>query len=183
MDKKEAILVRHVLFFRDNGLVRRATGHTALRVLPIGEKEAVYCHMATIATVPRNAHSVAIEISDVETRAMPRAFFKLVERWGLNDRQGRILLGDPAARTYARWKAGQVEPSRISRDTRERLSILMGIHKSLRDMFPEPSPGYRWPRALNRAFVGAPALDRLLAGLIHDLAAVRAWLDAERGGW
>ena len=111
------------------------------------------------------------------------AFFKLAERWELNDRQGRMLLGDPAARTYARWKTGQVEPSRISRDTRERLSILMGIHKSLRHMFPEPSRGYRWLRAPNRAFSGAPALERLLAGSIQDLAAVRAWLDAERGGW
>ena len=114
---------------------------------------------------------------------MLRAFFKLAERWGLNDRQARMLLGDPAARTYARWKAGQVEPSRISRDTRERLSILMGIHKSLRHMFPEPSRSYRWLRAPNRVLGGAPALDRLLAGSIQDLAAVRAWLDAERGGW
>ena len=114
---------------------------------------------------------------------MLRAFFKLAERWELNDRQGRMLLGDPAARTYARWKTGQIEPSRISRDTRERLSILMGIHKSLRHMFPEPSRGYRWLRAPNRVFGGAPALDRLLAGSIQDLAAVRAWLDAERGGW
>ena len=111
------------------------------------------------------------------------AFFKLAERWGLNNRQGRILLGDPAARTYARWKAGQVEPSRISRDTRERLSTLMGIHKSLRYLFPEPARGYRWLRAPNRAFGGAPVLDRLLAGSIQDLAAVRAWLDAECGGW
>ena len=139
--------------------------------------------MATPATVPRNARPVATEISDAETCAMLRAFFKLAERWGLNDRQGRILLGDPAARTYARWKAGQVEPSRISRDTRERLSMLMGIHKSLRHMFPEPSRGYRWLHAPNRAFGGAPALDRLLGGSIQDLAAVRAWLDAERGGW
>lgn len=127
--------------------------------------------------------AASLEISDAETGAMLRAFFNLAERWQLNDRQGRILLGDPAARTYARWKAGQVEPSRISRDTRERLSLLMGIHKSLRHLFREPSRGYEWLRKPNQAFAGPSALDRLLAGSIADLAAVRAYLDSERGGW
>ena len=123
------------------------------------------------------------EISDAETGAMLRAFFNLTARWALNDRQGRILLGSPAARTYARWKAGQVDLSRISRDTRERLSKLMGIHKSLRYLFADPERGYHWLRKPNRAFGGDTALDRLLAGSIPDLVAVRSYLDAERGGW
>ena len=114
---------------------------------------------------------------------MLRTFFNLAERWQLNDRQGRILLGSPAARTYARWKVGQFQPSRISRDTRERLSILIGIHKSLRYMFAEPSRCYNWLRKPNLAFGGEPALNRMLAGSIPDLAVVRAYLDAERGGW
>lgn len=125
----------------------------------------------------------ATEISNAETGAMLRAFFNLAKRWDLSDLEGRILLGSPAARTYARWKAGQVQPSRISRDTRERLSILMGIHKSLRYLFPDPSRGYAWMRKPNQTFGGAPALNRLLAGSITDLATVRAYLDAERAGW
>ena len=123
------------------------------------------------------------EITDAESGAMIRAFFNLAKRWALTDRQGRILLGSPAARTFARWKAGQTEPSRISRDTRERLSILMGIHKNLRYLFSDPSRGYAWLRKPNQAFGGASALDRLLAGSITDLAAVRTYLDAERAGW
>ena len=140
--------------------------------------------MATVAPALHDTRrSPATAISDAETGALLRAFFNLVRRWALNDQQGRILLGEPAARTYARWKAGQVELSRISRDTRERLSILMGIHKSLRYLFPDPSRGYRWLRKPNQAFGGQPALHRLLAGSIPDLAAVRAYLDAQRGGW
>jgi len=139
--------------------------------------------MADIALDPGRTDSSPIDISDAETAAMLRAFFNLAQRWKLNDREGRILLGWPAARTYARWKAGQVQPSRISRDTRERLSLLMGIHKGLRYMFPDPSRGYTWLRKPNRAFGGETALRRLLAGSIRDLAAVRAYLDAERGGW
>ena len=139
--------------------------------------------MTTSAFDSGDKHTAPAEISDAETSAMLRAFFNLTGHWALNDRQSRILLGSPAARTYARWKAGQVEPSRISRDTRERLSMLMGIHKNLRYMFPDPSRGYSWLRKPNQAFGGEPALNRLLAGSIPDLAAVRAYLDSERGGW
>ena len=139
--------------------------------------------MADTALDPGRTDSSPTDIGDAETAAMLRAFFNLAQRWKLNDREGRILLGWPAARTYARWKAGQVQPSRVSRDTRERLSLLMGIHKGLRYMFPDPSRGYIWMRKPSRDFGGETALNRLLAGSIRDLAAVRAYLDAERGGW
>ena len=139
--------------------------------------------MAKYSRALHDTHPVSASISDAETGAMLRAFFNLVKSWKLNDREGRILLGDPAARTYARWKAGQVDLSRLSRDVRERLSMLMGIHKSLRYMFSEPTRAYDWLRKPNRVFAGQPALSRLLAGSISDLEAVRTYLDAERGGW
>ena len=152
-------------------------------ILPFGEKIYNFRRMAGNTKMQRGRTSVATKITDAETGAMLRAFFNLTKRWALNDQEGRILLGSPAARTYARWKAGQIEPSRISRDTRERLSILMGIHKSLRYLFHDPARGYAWLRKPNQAFGGAPALNRLLAGSITDLFAVRAYLDAERAGW
>ena len=139
--------------------------------------------MASSVTAPSDVRPLAAEISDAETAATLRAFFKLAERWDLSDGQARVLLGGPAARTYARWKAGHFVPARISRDTRERLSILMGIHKSLRYLFRDPSRGYRWLRKPNEAIGGQTALDRLLAGSIQDLAAVRSYLEVERGGW
>ena len=139
--------------------------------------------MASSVTAPADVVPLAEEISDAETAAMLRAFFNLVERWELSDRQARVLVGGPAARTYARWKAGHGVPSRISRDTRERLSILMGIYMSLRYLFRDPARGYRWLCKPNEAFGGQPALHRLLAGSIEDLAAVRAYLDVQRGGW
>lgn len=139
--------------------------------------------MAPSVTAPNDVRLLAAEISDAETAAMLRAFFNLAERWEVSDRQARILLGGPAARTYARWKAGHFVPSRISRDTRERLSILMGIHKSLRYLFRDPSGGYRWLRKPNEVFGGQSALQRMIAGSMQDLAAVRAYLDVERGGW
>lgn len=139
--------------------------------------------MADSVTTLQDVRLLTAEISDAETAAMLRAFFNLAERWDLSDRQARVLLGGPAARTYARWKAGHFVPSRISRDTRERLSILMGIYKSLRYLFRDPSRGYRWLRKPNEVFGGQSALQRMLAASMQDLAAVRAYLDAERGGW
>ncbi len=154
-----------------------------VNILPFGDNICRFRRMTEYATMQRREFSAATEITDAETGAMLRAFFNLAKHWALSDQEGRILLGSPAARTYARWKAGQTEPSRISRDARERLSILMGIHKSLRYLFHDPARGYAWLRKPNQAFGGAPALTRLLAGSITDLSAVRAYLDAELAGW
>ncbi len=125
----------------------------------------------------------APEITDEETGALLRAFFSLVDRWDLRDSEARVLLGRPAARTFARWKAGQADLARVPHDTRQRLSIVMGIHKSLRAMFREPARGYLWMRKANQALGGQSAMERLLAGEIVDLVAVRSYLDAEQTGW
>lgn len=120
-------------------------------------------------------------ITQDEGNAMLRAVFNLFARWGLNDREGRVLLGQPPQRTYTRWKMGQA--SRISHDTARRLSYLMGIHKALRILFRDPERGYAWIRKANADFNGSSALQRMLAGDVTDLATVRSYLDAERGGW
>ena len=126
---------------------------------------------------------LAAEISDAETGAMLRAFFKLSELWQLNESEARILLGKPSSRSYSRWKTEGTDTSRISHDMRQRLSMLMGIHKALRHIFKDAARGYAWIRKPNQAFNGQSALNRMLAGEIVDLAAVRFYLDAERGGW
>lgn len=126
---------------------------------------------------------LSTEISDTETGAMLRAFFKLAEHWQLNESEARILLGKPSPRSYSRWKTEGTDTSRISHDMRQRLSMLMGIHKALRYIFKDAERGYAWIKKPNEAFNGQSALDRMLAGGIVDLEAVRFYLDAERGGW
>ncbi len=132
---------------------------------------------------PETADLRTTEITDAETGAMLRAFFTLAEHWQLADGEARILLGQPSSRTYSRWKTAGTDTSRISHDMRQRLSMLMGIHKALRYIFREPERGYAWIKKPNLAFGGQSALQRLLAGEITDLAVVRFYLDAERGGW
>lgn len=121
------------------------------------------------------------QITAREAEAMARAVIRLFEKWQLSDTEAREILGGLAARTYARWKAG--EPGRIDRDLATRLSLLMGIHKGLRYLFSEPERGYAWVKKPNRAFGGRSPAEIMAQGDIFSLARVRSWLDAERGGW
>jgi hypothetical protein len=130
------------------------------------------------ATAPEPADA---KVTGAEAAAMLRAVFKLFQLWGTSDAQARVLLGEPSASTFYRWKRGDV--GSIPRDTIYRLGDLMGIHKALRYMFTDPKRGYAWIAKPNDAFGGRSALDRMLAGAPSDITAVRAYLDAERGGW
>lgn len=112
---------------------------------------------------------------------MLRAAFNLFARWGIGDGQARVLLGQPSPSTFYRWKRGEV--GHIPHDTVWRLGDLMGIHKALRYLFMEPERAYAWISKPNFAFGGLSALERMLAGAPSDITAVRAYLDAERGGW
>ena len=120
-------------------------------------------------------------ITDAESAAMARAVMRLFERWGVSDAAARDILGGLAARTHARWKAG--EPGRIDRDLATRLSLLMGIHKGLRYLFADPERGYAWVKTPNRDFAGRTPVDVMAEGSLFALARVRSYLDAERGGW
>lgn len=120
-------------------------------------------------------------ITDAESAAMARAVMRLFERWGVSDAEARDILGGLAARTHARWKAG--EPGRIDRDLATRLSLLMGIHKGLRYLFTDPERGYAWVKKSNRDFAGRTPVEIMAEGSLFALARVRSYLDAERGGW
>jgi hypothetical protein len=135
---------------------------------------------ATPVPGPLSADEQA-EITPEESRAMVRAAVRLFALWQLDDKQARTLLGQPSPRTYARWKAGEV--AAVPYDTARRLSYLLGIHKALRQLFKEPEAAYTWIHRPNLAFGGQSALARMSAGDVTDLAAVRAYLDAVRGGW
>lgn len=119
-------------------------------------------------------------ITDEEAQAMVRAVLRLFERWQVSDAEARDILGGLAARTYARWKAGEI--GRIDRDLATRLSLLMGIHKGLRYLFADPERGYAWVKKPSPIFGGNSPVAVMAAGDMFSLARIRAFLDAERGG-
>lgn len=119
-------------------------------------------------------------ISDEEGGAMLRAVLAMFGKWEITDDEAAVLMDLPV-RTYRRWKAGQ--PGRLDRDTKARLSNLLGIHKALRILFTDPVRGYKWIKARNEAFAGHSALSVMKGGELTDLMRVRRYLDAERGAW
>ena len=110
-----------------------------------------------------------------------RGFFRLAQLWGLTMEEARVLLGQPSRARLYNWKAGKVRG--LPHDTLRRISYLLGIHKALQILYSDPGLADAWVRRPNAAFGGQSALERMLAGDVGDLAAVRAHLDAARGGW
>jgi hypothetical protein len=130
---------------------------------------------------PTTARPDLPSITEDEAAALARTTVNLFRVWQLSDIEARTLLGDMAQRTWARWKEGSI--SRIDRDLRARMAILMGIHKGLRYLFSDPARGYDWIRKPNTAFNGQSALDIMMRGEITDLIDLRSYLDAERSAW
>ena len=114
-------------------------------------------------------------------RAALQAFFGITEDWKLSTEQQRILLGAPSESTFFKWK--KLKDGRLSVDSLDRVSYIMGIHKALRIIFGDIKSVERWIHAPNDAplFGGRSALDFMTRGHMEDLAAVRRYLDAERG--
>ncbi|PMS17701.1 hypothetical protein C0Z18_19825 [Trinickia dabaoshanensis] len=125
----------------------------------------------------------APSIADMSAAGL-RAFFNIARDWGLGIDEQIVLLGSPGRSTFFKWKAAPAS-ARLSRDTLERLSLLLGIYKALQILLPEPAAADAWVKRANSAppFGGSSALDRMLAGNVSDLVAVRQYLDAMRGGW
>lgn len=112
-----------------------------------------------------------------------RTVFRIFDAWGLSPDDARRLLGDLPASTYFKWRKGEI--GRVHRDVLERASYVLGIYKALHLIFADPAIADSWLHRPNDApgFGGRSAMERLRPGYVRDLAFVREYLDAQRGGW
>jgi Protein of unknown function (DUF2384) len=110
-----------------------------------------------------------------------RAFARIAEQWGLAIDEQRCLLGEPPRSTFFAWRKSP-QSAALTRDTLERLSLLLGIYKALQILLPDADAADAWVKKPNRAFGGSSALALMLGGNVADLLRVRRWLDAARGG-
>ena len=110
-----------------------------------------------------------------------RTFFNIASAWGLSVTEQRALLGWPAASTYHKYKAG--EHGALSFDTLTRLSLVLGIYKSLQVLYPEQRFADAWIRMPNShaIFAGSTPLSFIADGGIDALFRVRRLLDGRRG--
>ena len=106
---------------------------------------------------------------------------RLLDHWQISAAEQAEVLGLSAASrsTLARYRAG--EPLADSRDLLDRAGHLLGIHKSLRLLFPHDRDlAYRWMTTPNRRLGGRP-VDVVVAQGFEGLLAVRRYLDFQRG--
>ncbi len=114
----------------------------------------------------------------INTVAM-KAFIGIADAWELSVAERIVLLGNPSKRTFYRWREGSI--ATLPDDTLERISVLLGVYKSLHVLLPLAKRADEWVKRDNEAFGGRSALAVMLAGKVDDLYQVRRHLDAWRG--
>lgn len=112
-----------------------------------------------------------------------RTFLAICDRWGLSVAERRRLLGDIPESTYHSWRT-KGAPS-LTVDLLERISLVLGAHRSLRLLFADEAAAHRWLKApsLDLPFSGDSPLQTMLRGSLDNLYAVRRYIDAWRGAW
>ena len=68
-------------------------------------------------------------------------FFVIADKWRLSTDEQIALLGSPGRSTFFKWKK---DGGTLPADTRERISHLLGIWKSLRILFTQDERGEAW---------------------------------------
>jgi uncharacterized protein (DUF2384 family) len=125
-------------------------------------------------------------LSDAATRkrlspAAIQAFFKIVEKWDLNNDDAMRLLGGVShGRYYGLKRTGK---GVLAQDELTRISFLIGIFKALNILFNRKLAD-QWvsrPNS-NPMFNGAPPLAVLIEGGLPAMLQVRRLLDSRRGG-
>jgi hypothetical protein len=125
--------------------------------------------------------SLAEKIPAEKQRSALEGFFGIMEHWGADNAAARRILGEPAERTFYEWKRGNV--SRIPADTLRRIGYVAGIWKGLQIVYSDPDLADRWVKQPNNFLGGQSPLERMAAGDVTDLAAIRAYVDAARAPW
>ena len=134
----------------------------------------------------RYAPSPLVDLSDKAERerlspAALRAFFNMMERWGVRDEDARALLGGVSNGAFYQMKK---DPERVlETDRLLRISYLVGIFKALNILHSEALAD-QWVqlRNSNRIFGGQTPLAFMIRGGAPAMQIVRRLLDARRGG-
>jgi hypothetical protein len=110
------------------------------------------------------------------------AFTRIAALWGLSPAEQRTLLGGIPESTFFKYLKNP-HTARLSADTLERISHILGIFKSINVLLPRAEAADAWIRRPNNAalFKGRSAVEYMLSGRFEDLVAVRHYLDTVRG--
>jgi len=112
-----------------------------------------------------------------------KAFARMAASWDLSVDQQRLLLGELPKTSYYGLLKGTGRT--VSRDTLERLSLLVGIWANLEILLPNPEAAAQWMTRPHpaHAFGGQAPLAFMLTGTVAALVDVRRHLETWRLGW
>ncbi|GAB5415742.1 MAG: hypothetical protein Cons2KO_33450 [Congregibacter sp.] len=116
----------------------------------------------------------------IESGSLLPVIFNIFSLWRLTGQQQMTLLGLSNEKTLYNWK-NQPEKAKLTRDCLERASYILGIYRELQILFPDEAQSDRWIHAPNDnpLFDGSAPLDKMLRGLVVDLAVIREHLDSQ----
>ncbi len=137
--------------------------------------------MAQTAVLGIEEASAILRSSDRASRPALNAFTAIADEWDLTPRQRQNILGLAPSTYYAYLK--RPESARLSPDTLERISYVLGIFKALRILLPRRDARIAWLHNSNAdpEFAAASPLAILTAGKVANLYRVRRYLDGQRG--
>jgi len=106
----------------------------------------------------------------------------LFDHWRLSTEDQLALLGLSTTNRGVLTRYRKGDPLAPNRDLLERVGIMLGIHKSLRLLFPHNRElAYAWMSQRNKAFDGMPPVESIKRWGFTGLLMVRAYLDRARG--
>ena len=124
---------------------------------------------------------LAEQLSSESQALALEGFFEIMALWNAETSDVRRILGSPPERTFYAWK--KEAPRKLPEDTLRRIGYVAGIWKALQIVYSDPKVADTWVSRENKFFGGQTPLQRMAAGDVTDLAAVRAYIDAARAPW
>lgn len=110
-----------------------------------------------------------------------RTFERIADRWALDAKERYAVLGLTKS-SYYNYRA-HPERVRLSPDTLERVSYVLGIFKALQILLPRREAADAWVKLPNAGplFGGKRPIEIMTRGKVLNLYSVRRFLDGQRG--
>ena len=125
---------------------------------------------------------MAIDNEKAKGHVALKGFFNICREWDCTQEEMMQMLGGVSRSTLAKYQ--KLPHVKLSRDTLERISYILGIYKALMVMYPTAERANRRVRLETSEvpFSGTSALDFMARGSMKHLAETRHYFDAKRAG-
>src|SRR5215471_1865307 len=133
--------------------------------------------MALLAPPPK------LEELEIDPSAVLPAVFRVLDAWGLSNRERAAILGVDSESTMYVWK--KKPPARLSTEKLERLAHILWIYELLHALFGEGPAADKFLDRPNAAapFNGRKPIQLLSSGSFAAIHTLYQWLVAQTQGW